>query len=201
MRYKSLKQCTDDLDRNSHLIRIEHEVDPHLEMAEIHRRVYRANGPAIYYANVKGSPFSAVSNLFGTLDRSRFLFRSTLKWVQRLIEVKADPPAFLRAPWKTLGIANIVFNTLPRKVRTGPPHSQPPPPQHLSPAYAETPASLHDSRLPTAHPYNSAKNTSPESTPRPQATHPLPFLLHNERTAHLLHAQLMLEMMACLFLI
>jgi 4-hydroxy-3-polyprenylbenzoate decarboxylase len=120
MRYKSLKQCTDDLDRNSHLIRIEHEVDPHLEMAEIHRRVYRANGPAIYYVNVKGSPFSAVSNLFGTLDRSRFLFRSTLKWVQRLIEVKADPPAFLRAPWKALGIANIVFNTLPRKVRTGP---------------------------------------------------------------------------------
>ena len=100
MRYKSLKQCVDDLDRNGHLIRIDQEVDPHLEMAEIHRRVFQANGPAIYYANVKDSPFPAVSNLFGTLDRSRFLFRSTLRWVQRLIEAKADPVAFLRAPWR-----------------------------------------------------------------------------------------------------
>ena len=119
MRYKSLKQCVDDLDRNGHLIRIDQEVDPHLEMAEIHRRVFQANGPAIYYANVKDSPFPAVSNLFGTLDRSRFLFRSTLRWVQRLIEAKADPVAFLRAPWRALGIASIAFHTLPKKVRSG----------------------------------------------------------------------------------
>ena len=119
MRYKSLKQCVDDLERNGHLIRIEQEVDPHLEMAEIHRRVFQANGPAIYYANVKDSPFPAVSNLFGTLDRSRFLFRSTLRWVQRLVEAKADPVAFLRAPWRAMGIARIAFNTLPKKVRSG----------------------------------------------------------------------------------
>lgn len=119
MRYKSLKQCVDDLDRNGHLIRIEQEVDPYLEMAEIHRRVFQANGPAIFYANVKDSPFPAVSNLFGTLDRSRFLFRSTLRWVQRLVEVKADPVAFLRAPWRAMGIARIAFNTLPRRVRFG----------------------------------------------------------------------------------
>ena len=119
MRYKSLKQCVDDLERNGHLIRIEQEVDPHLEMAEIHRRVFQANGPAIYYANVKDSPFPAVSNLFGTLDRSRFLFRSTLRWVQRLVEVKADPVAFLRVPWRAMGIARIAFNTLPRKVYFG----------------------------------------------------------------------------------
>ena len=119
MRYKSLKQCVDDLERNGYLIRIEQEVDPHLEMAEIHRRVFQANGPAIFYANVKDSPFPAVSNLFGTLDRSRFLFRSTLRWVQRLVEVKADPIAFLRAPWRAMGIARIAFNTLPRKVYFG----------------------------------------------------------------------------------
>ena len=119
MRYKSLKQCIDDLERNGYLVRIEREVDPHLEMAEIHRRVFQAQGPAIYYANVKNSPFPAVSNLFGTLERSRFLFRATLKWVQRLIEAKADPIAFLRAPWRAMGIANIAFHTLPKKVRSG----------------------------------------------------------------------------------
>lgn len=120
MRYKSLKQCVDDLDRHGHLVRIEQEVDPHLEMAEIHRRVYQAGGPAIYYAHVKGSPFPAVSNLFGTLDRAQFMLRATIKWVKRLIEAKADPPAFLRAPWKALGIGHIAFNTLPKKVRSGP---------------------------------------------------------------------------------
>jgi 4-hydroxy-3-polyprenylbenzoate decarboxylase len=120
VRYKSLKQCVDDLDRHGHLVRIEQEVDPYLEMAEIHRRVYQVGGPAIYYARVKGSPFPAVSNLFGTIDRSRFMLRSTIKWVKRLIEIKADPPAFLRAPWKALGVGNIVFNTLPKRVRSGP---------------------------------------------------------------------------------
>ena len=120
MRYKSLKQCVDDLDRHGHLVRIEQEVDPHLEMAEIHRRVYQAGGPAIYYARVKGSPFPAVSNLFGTIERSRFMLRSTIKWVKRLIEIKADPPAFLRAPWRALGVSKIAFNTLPKCVRSGP---------------------------------------------------------------------------------
>ena len=119
MRYKSLKQCIDDLERNGYLVRIDREVDPHLEMAEIHRRVFQAHGPAIYYANVKNSPFPAVSNLFGTLERSRFLFRATLKWVQRLIEAKADPVALLRAPWRGMGIAKIALHTLPKKVRSG----------------------------------------------------------------------------------
>ena len=120
VRYKSLRQCVDDLDRHGHLVRIEQEVDPYLEMAEIHRRVYQAGGPAIYYARVKGSPFPAVSNLFGTIDRSRFMLRSTMKWMKRLIEIKADPPAFLRAPWKALGVSKIAFNTLPKRVRSGP---------------------------------------------------------------------------------
>lgn len=119
MRYKSLKQCIDDLERNGYLVRIDREVDPLLEMAEIHRRVFQAHGPAIYYANVKNSPFPAVSNLFGTLERSRFLFRATLKWVQRLIEAKADPVALLRAPWRGMGIAKIALHTLPKKVRSG----------------------------------------------------------------------------------
>jgi 4-hydroxy-3-polyprenylbenzoate decarboxylase len=115
-----MRECVDDLERHGHLVRIEQEVDPYLEMAEIHRRVYQARGPAIYYARVKGSPFPAVSNLFGTLDRSRFMLRTTLKWVKRLIEIKANPPAFARAPWKAIGAGRIAFNTLPKRVRSGP---------------------------------------------------------------------------------
>ncbi len=120
MRYRSMLHCVRDLEKNGHLVRIREEVDPDLEMAEIHRRVYQARGPALFYENVRGSAFPAVSNLFGTLERSRFIFRSTLKWVRRLIEIKADPPAYLKAPWKAAGIASIALNIPPRKVTSGP---------------------------------------------------------------------------------
>ena len=120
MRYSSLKECIDDLEKHGELIRIQEEVDPYLEMAEIHRRVFQVQGPALLYERVKGSPFPAVSNLFGTLKRSRFIFRSTLKGVQRLIELKADPAAFFKRPWRYLGLPQTLLNTLPKKQATGP---------------------------------------------------------------------------------
>lgn len=75
MGYPSLAAAVNDLERHGHLVRVKEEVDPYLEMAAIHLRVYENQGPAILFENVKGSKFPAVSNLFGTLDRSRFLFR------------------------------------------------------------------------------------------------------------------------------
>ena len=64
-----------DLESQRMLLRIKDEVDPNLEMAEIQRRVYSEGGPALYFEKVKGSPFPALSNLFGTMDRSRYIFR------------------------------------------------------------------------------------------------------------------------------
>ena len=78
MGYSSLQACVGDLERAGQLVRIEQEIDPHLEAAEVHRRVHQASGPAVFYARVKGCRFPMVSNLFGTLERTRFLFRDTL---------------------------------------------------------------------------------------------------------------------------
>src|SRR5580700_4222271 len=75
MGYRSLRHCLQDLERTNQLVRIEQEIDPSLEAAEIQRRVYQAQGPAVYFARVKGCRFPMVSNLFGTLTRTRFLFR------------------------------------------------------------------------------------------------------------------------------
>ena len=92
MGYRNLRECLDDLETHrGQLVRIEQEIDPHLEAAEIQRRVYQAGGPAIYFARVKGCRFPMVSNLFGTLERMRFIFRDTLDAVERLIELKVDP--------------------------------------------------------------------------------------------------------------
>ena len=79
MAYASLEDCLLDLEKNGHLLRIKEEVDPNLEMASIHLRVHEAGGPALLFENVKGSRFRAASNIFGTLDRSKFIFRETLK--------------------------------------------------------------------------------------------------------------------------
>ena len=85
MSYKSLEECLLDLEKNNHLTRIKEEVDPYLEMAAIHLRVHEAGGPALIFENVKASAFRTASNIFGTLGRSKFIFRNTLQTVQKLI--------------------------------------------------------------------------------------------------------------------
>ena len=49
MGYRTLADCVADLERSKQLVRIDREIDPNLEAAEIQRRVYRAGGPAIYF--------------------------------------------------------------------------------------------------------------------------------------------------------
>src|SRR5436305_4090232 len=98
MGYLNLRACVADLERTGQLVRIEQEVDPYLEAAAIHRRVFQANGPAVYYSQVKSCQFPLVSNLFGTIERTRFLFRDALQAVHRLIDLKVDPAAFWRRP-------------------------------------------------------------------------------------------------------
>lgn len=120
MGYRNLRQCVIDLEQRGHLVRFEKEVDPHLEVAEIHRRVYRAGGPAIFFSNVKNCRFPLVSNLFGTLERARFLFRDTIQVVQRLVDLKVDAGAFWKNPLSFLGVPRAALTTLPRSVSNGP---------------------------------------------------------------------------------
>jgi 4-hydroxy-3-polyprenylbenzoate decarboxylase len=120
MGYQSTRECVDDLERHGQLVRIREELDPDLEMAEVQRRVYEAQGPAILFERVKGSPFPAVSNLFGTHERCRFLFRDTLDRVQSIIRLRADPTAFWRSPLSYWWAPFVGLRALPRKVGSGP---------------------------------------------------------------------------------
>jgi 4-hydroxy-3-polyprenylbenzoate decarboxylase len=120
MGYSSLRQCVADLERTGQLVRIEQEIDPYLEAAAIHRRVYQAGGPAVLYARVKDCRFPLVSNLFGTLERTRFLFRDMLAAVRHLVELKIDPAAFGRRPWRYRDVPRALWHLRPKFVRTGP---------------------------------------------------------------------------------
>ena len=115
MGYKSLAACVADLEKHGHLLRIKEEVDPYLEMAAIHLRVYEEQGPAIYFENVKGSKFPAVSNLFGTLERSKFMFRDSLENVQQLVALRGDPMKALKNPFKSASVGLAALSALPMK--------------------------------------------------------------------------------------
>lgn len=115
MSYISLEQCLLDLEKNGQLVRVKEEVDPYLEMAAIHLRVHECKGPAILFENVKGSRFRAASNIFGTIERSRFIFRDTLASVKRLIELKDNPLRALKSPLKNMGSAWAAAKAFPKK--------------------------------------------------------------------------------------
>jgi 4-hydroxy-3-polyprenylbenzoate decarboxylase len=116
MRYRGLKECVDDLEQSGRLLRIDVEVDARLEAAEIHRRVCARGGPALLFTRVKGCRFPMVSNLFGTMERARFLFRDTLQRVRRLVELKIDPTAVLRQPLRYAAAGQSALATLPKFV-------------------------------------------------------------------------------------
>ena len=115
MSYSSLEACLLDLERSGQLLRIKEQVDPYLEMAAIHLRVFEQKGPAILFENVKGSKFRAASNIFGTLERSQFIFRDTLPKVKQLIDIKIDPTAAIKNPLKSLSALPAALNALPIK--------------------------------------------------------------------------------------
>ncbi|WP_285008524.1 UbiD family decarboxylase [Pedobacter faecalis] len=117
MGYNSLSACVADLERHGHLIRIKKEVDPYLEMAAIHLRVYEQQGPAILFERIKGSQFPAVSNLFGTLERSRFIFRDTLANVEKLVQLRSDPMKAIKQPLKLASTAMAALKAIPLQQR------------------------------------------------------------------------------------
>ena len=117
MAYKSMAACVADLERHGKLRRIKIACDPNLEIAEIHRRVYEAGGPALLFERVKGSPFAAVSNIYGTNERAAWLFRHTLAKVQKVIELKIDPSRFFKNPLRYIGAPLTALTALPLRSR------------------------------------------------------------------------------------
>ncbi len=118
MAYSSLMDCVKDLELRGQLKRVNIVVDPKLEMAEIQRRVYQAQGPALLFTNVKGCAFPCVSNLYGTTERTHFLFRHTLDGVKTLLNLKRDPFAWTRQPLRHLRLPFTALHALPKRVNS-----------------------------------------------------------------------------------
>jgi UbiD family decarboxylase len=72
--HSNLRSFLDLLRREKDLVSIDPEVDPYLELAEVHRRVIERGGPALLFKRVKGSRYPVVTNLFGTAKRIELAF-------------------------------------------------------------------------------------------------------------------------------
>jgi 4-hydroxy-3-polyprenylbenzoate decarboxylase len=115
MSYATLEECLLDLERNGELVRIKEEIDPHLEMAAVHLRVHEAKGPALLFENVKGSRYRAASNIFGTLERSKFIFRDTFELVQKLVQLRNNPTDVFKKPLRNISTGFAALKALPLK--------------------------------------------------------------------------------------
>lgn len=120
MGYRNLRQAVNDLEASGRLLRIEQEIDPELLAGAIQRRVYRAGGPALLFTNLKGCRFPALANLFGTLERTRFLFRDTLHQIETLVKLKLDPKSLLKEPLRACSAPKAAWHLLPKRVDKGP---------------------------------------------------------------------------------
>ncbi len=120
MGYKNLASCVADLERQQRLKRIECELDPDLDIAAIQRRVYEAGGPALLFTKVKGCHFPMLGNLFGTLDRTRFIFRDALRDIELLTDFKVNPLAVVKQPTRLRHLPRSLAHLFPRRVSSGP---------------------------------------------------------------------------------
>ncbi|MBA3705711.1 MAG: UbiD family decarboxylase, partial [Bacteroidetes bacterium] len=117
MGYKNTQECIDDLEKHGHLIRVKEEVSSELEMAAIHLRVFENKGPAILFENIKGCKFKTVSNLYGSLERSKFIFRDTIEKIKILIDLKNNPLEAIKHPFKYANVGLTAFSALPKNAR------------------------------------------------------------------------------------
>lgn len=115
MKFSSLRHCIEFLKKQGDLIQIRKRVDPYLEMAEITRQVFNADGPAVLFTNVKNSKFPALSNLFGTWERTLKIFEPQLASVKALVDLKSDPDLLFKSPGKTLKAFEALRHALPLK--------------------------------------------------------------------------------------
>ncbi len=120
MIYRSLRQCVTDLEATGQLVRVSESIDATLVAAEIQRRLYRSGGPAVLMENIRGCRFPMLCNLFGTIDRARFLFRDTFDDVRRLIELRTDAGRFWKQPFRYARALPAVLHARPRACKVGP---------------------------------------------------------------------------------
>jgi 4-hydroxybenzoate decarboxylase subunit C len=120
--FPDLRTFLDALRRRGELAEVSVPVDARLELAEIHRRVIAASGPALLFTRVEGAAHACATNLFGTTGRAGLAFgERPFELVRELVEVvrSAGPPS-LGALWRKRATVAAALRIGTRDVRSAP---------------------------------------------------------------------------------
>ncbi|MGQ0732495.1 MAG: UbiD family decarboxylase [Acidobacteriota bacterium] len=120
--FPDLRTFLDHLRRDGDLAEVTVEVDPYLEVAEIHRRVIAAGGPALLFTNVTGARFPLVTNLFGTARRAELAFgERPLRLIKRIVHLAETlmPPTPAKL-WHARDVGLDLLKVGTRRRRHGP---------------------------------------------------------------------------------
>lgn len=119
---KDLHTFLDLLQREGELHIIDEPVDPHLEIAEIHRRVIAAQGPALLFSKVKNSSFPVVTNLFGTGRRMDLAFgHRAQQFVADLVRfLESEMPPTLGGLWGNRRLFGQMLRVGTRRAKSAP---------------------------------------------------------------------------------
>ncbi|HSK73349.1 MAG TPA: UbiD family decarboxylase [Pyrinomonadaceae bacterium] len=120
--HKNLRSFIETLRKENDLTEISAEVDPYLEIAEIHRRVIEQQGKALLFKNVKGSKYPVITNLFGTNKRIDLAFgKKPQELVKKAVEaVEVLLPPKPKELWKYRDLAFSALKLGTKKVRKAP---------------------------------------------------------------------------------
>jgi len=120
--HKNLRSFIETLRKEDDIIEVNAEVDPYLEIAEIHRRVIEAQGKALLFKRVKNSKYPVVTNLFGTNKRINLAFgkkpQELVKKAVEMVEILLPPKP--KELWKYRSMAFEALKLGTKKVRRAP---------------------------------------------------------------------------------
>ena len=122
MNLTSLRDLIDLYRREGEIVEVTAPVDPYLEIAEIHRRVIAAGGPALLFRSPKGSAFPVVTNLFGTMRRIELAFgRRPVDFVRQIARAATEllPPTPAKL-WEFRGLVGAGLRVGLRRDSSGP---------------------------------------------------------------------------------
>jgi len=118
--YASLAECVRDLRQTNRLREIDAELDPDLEVAAVHRRVFAAGGPALLFTRARRTSFPLLSNLFGTRERADYVLRHGWEAAQTLLAARVAPRDLLRSLRSVTTLPGAAAHAVPRFAKRGP---------------------------------------------------------------------------------
>lgn len=120
--HRNLRTFIELLRKENEIAEVSAEVDPYLELAEIHRRVIIEQGKALLFTSVRGSTYPVVTNLFGTKKRIDLAFgKRPQDFVKRAVHMVEDlvPPKVSKLwGYRDMAVTGLKLGT--KQVRNAP---------------------------------------------------------------------------------